>query len=279
MHVEFIKRVGGMRVVIVEDAAAVAEVAADWIERQLRSKPASVLGLATGSTPTATYQRLIGRLSQNPCDLTKLLTFNLDEYVGLPTSDPNSYRSFMDQNLFDHLPIDKAQTFLPNGNADDLLQECQSYEARIVKAGGIDLQLLGIGRDGHIGFNEPGSSLAGRTTVQLLAKQTILDNARFFGSEDLVPKCAITMGVGTILEAKKILLIATGSAKAEAIRATIEGPMTAMVTASALQFHPNATILLDSAASHLLENREYYIESERLRSTLGTGAFVRGCAG
>ncbi len=258
-----------MRVVILEDSAAVSEFAAKIIENLVRSKPDAVLGLATGSTPTATYSRLAERHLTAGLDFSSVTTFNLDEYVGLPTEDPNSYRSFMNAHFFDRIQIEKDRTFIPNGTAANLRQECLEYEESIVANGGIDLQLLGIGRDGHIGFNEPGSSLAGRTQVRLLARQTILDNARFFGSEDLVPKAAITMGVGTILDANQILLLATGETKAEAIQATLEGPLTAMVTSSALQIHPNATILMDAAASHLLANREYYIESERLRVKLG----------
>lgn len=259
-----------MRIIIVEDAETVAQLAADCFADQVRKKQDSVLGLATGSTPTATYQKLIA-LHREGLDFSKVTTFNLDEYVKLPTEDRNSYRSFMNDQLFHHVNIDLHRTHVPNGMAADLSRECQAYEERIDQSGGIDLQLLGIGRDGHIGFNEPGSSLAGRTQIRMLARETILDNARFFGSEDLVPKCAITMGVGTILDARRIVLLATGPAKAEAIQATVEGPVHSMVTASALQMHPHVTLILDAAASHLLERREYYLDSEKLRCSLGLG--------
>lgn len=258
-----------MRVIILEDTDAVSLAAAKLIGELVSHKPSCTLGLATGGTPVATYRQLSRMHREERLSFQHVTTFNLDEYYGLPSSDPNSYRSFMNENLFHHIDIDLNRTHIPNGESKEIARECTEYETRIRNNGGIDLQLLGIGRDGHIAFNEPGSSLASRTRLMILAKETILDNARFFGTEDLVPKAALTMGVGTILEARKILLIATGASKAEAIQGCIEGPITSLVTASALQLHANVTVILDHAAAHLLERLEYYLDLEQVRNSLG----------
>src|SRR5690606_26099636 len=183
---------------------------------------------------------------------SRITTFNLDEYVGLPPTHPQSYRHFMSENLFRHINIDIRNTHVPDGRALDYETYGAQYEAMIEEAGGIDLQVLGIGSDGHIAFNEPGSSLGSRTRLKTLAPETILDNARFFGSADAVPRLAVTMGVGTILESRQCLLLATGEHKAKAIRNTIEGPVTAQVTASALQLHRDVIAVVDQEAGRLL---------------------------
>ena len=252
-----------MRVIVEEHADAVAVRAASFIAALVRRKPDCVLGLATGGTPVGTYRELIRLHREEGLDFSQVTTFNLDEYVGLAPTHPQSYRHFMQVHLFDHINIRPERTHVPDGRALDFEAACAQYEQRIREAGGIDLQLLGIGSDGHIAFNEPGSSLGSRTRLKTLARETIRDNARFFASEDEVPRMAVTMGVGTILESRRCLLLATGRSKAEAIRATIEGPVTAQVTASALQFHREVIVVLDEEAASLLERREYYDDVER----------------
>ncbi len=249
-----------MEIVIVQDRAALADYAAQIIGKQIHTKPDSVLGLATGSTPVETYQRLVEAHKSKGLDFSKVRTFNLDEYLGLPRDHNQSYHFFMHDRLFNHVNIAPENVNLPDGMAMDPETACADYENKIADAGGIDLQLLGVGGNGHIAFNEPGSSLAGPTTIKVLTRQTVSDNARLFfdGNEEEVPKFAITMGVGSILAARKVLLIATGTEKAAIVRAFVEGPLTASVTASALQMHPNATIVLDEEAASKLENIEYY---------------------
>jgi glucosamine-6-phosphate deaminase len=257
-----------MRVVILPDAQTVSHRAADLFCQWIELVPDAVLGLATGSTPLGTYRELIHRHQQGLVSFSEVTSFNLDEYVGLPRRHEQSYHSFMHTHLFNHIDIDAERCFLPIGDCDSLEDECERYEELLEEAGGIDLQILGIGTDGHIGFNEPGSSLGSRTRVKALTEQTRRDNARFFGSLDDVPRLAITMGVGTILSAQHIVLIATGENKAEAVRDFIEGPITSMVPASALQLHPNVTALLDDRAASLLHRREYYQHVERLQLEL-----------
>jgi glucosamine-6-phosphate deaminase len=208
---------------------------------------------------------------QEGLDFSQVTTFNLDEYVGLDPTHDQSYRFFMEENLFRHINVVPEKTTVPDGLALDFEANCRRYEQRIEDAGGIDLQVLGIGRDGHIAFNEPGSSLGSRTRVKSLTGETIRDNARFFGNEENVPRLAITMGVGTILESRRCLLLATGSAKASAIRSTIEGPITAQITASALQLHRDVIVVLDEEAGSWLTRREYYAEVERAQSHLEAG--------
>jgi glucosamine-6-phosphate deaminase len=262
-----------MRVVVLEDESRVADAVATHFASLIRRKPDAVLGLATGGTPVGAYQRLIELHRRQGLSFRQISTFNLDEYLGLDEDHPQSYRRFMNEQLFDAIDIDKRRTRVPPGRPDDIRIACQKYEDEIVAAGGIDLQLLGIGRDGHIAFNEPGSSLASRTRCSTLAATTILDNARFFGSEDLVPRAALTMGIGTILEAKQIVLMATGAGKAEAIAGSIEGPISSRVPGSALQLHPDVVVYLDAAAAHRLEYLEYYLESERTHRSLGISPF------
>jgi glucosamine-6-phosphate deaminase len=247
-----------MEVIITEDHDQMSKIAADHIEAQIQAKPNAVLGLATGGTPVGAYKELIRRHREGKLDFSKVVTFNLDEYVGLPTTHDQSYHHFMHENLFNHVNISPGNVHVPSGMATDHEAHCRWYEEEIDKAGGIDLQLLGIGADGHIAFNEPGSSLGSRTRLKTLTEQTIEDNARFFDKKEDVPRFAITMGVGTILEARKILLIANGEKKAETVADFIEGPVTAQVTASALQLHPDVIVVLDDPASSKLKHADYY---------------------
>ena len=229
-------------------------MAARLIARLLREKPNAVLGLATGSTPLLLYRELIAM----KLDWRKVTTFNLDEYVGLAATHPQSYHSFMWENLFRHTNIAKKNVHIPDGMTKDIPKFCAAYEKQIRAAGGIDLQVLGIGTDGHIGFNEPSSSLASRTRIKTLTQQTRKDNARFFGSEAAVPQHCITMGIGTIMEARQNLLLAFGPKKARAIAEAVEGPITAMNPASVLQLHPVTKVCLDQAASARLKRADYY---------------------
>lgn len=253
-----------MKVVILKDAAAVATYGADIFIKQISLKPDSVLGLATGSTPVALYKELIEACRIGRVSFKNVSSFNLDEYLGLPGTHPQSYRYFMNQQLFDHIDIDKNATFVPPGDAEDPFTACALYEAAVKQRGGIDIQLLGIGRNGHIGFNEPSSSLKSRTRIKTLTRATIEDNARFFGADEYQPHLSITMGIGTILESKKVVLLATGENKAEAIKATVEGPLTAACPASALQLHEQVVLVIDEAAASQLSDVEFYkhIENE-----------------
>jgi len=204
------------------------------------------------------YRQLVALHKEQHLDFSLCSTFNLDEYVGLFPSDPNSYRHYMDKHLFRHVNIDARNTHLPNGMAGDLDAECRQYEALIQRFGGIDLQLVGIGKAGHIGFNEPLSALRSRTRVKALTPTTIKQNAPMFGGEDHVPRRAITMGVGTIIEARRCLLLATGDTKAAMVAKAVEGPITSMVTASALQLHPRCTVVVDEEAAAELTEKDYY---------------------
>ena len=260
-----------MRVIIEQDGDAVSRRAARFVAELMRRKPNCVLGLATGSTPLGTYRELIRLHREDGLDFSQVTTFNLDEYVGLAASHPQSYRRFMQQNLFDHINLNASQTHVPDGRALDFETSCRQYEQKIKDAGGIDLQILGIGADGHIAFNEPGSSLGSRTRLKTLASETIRDNACHFGGEDKVPRLAVTMGVGTILESRRCLLLAIGPAKAEAVRQAVEGPVTAQVTASALQLHREVISILDEPAAARLYRREYYAEVERSQLLLEAG--------
>ncbi|MCB9849480.1 MAG: glucosamine-6-phosphate deaminase [Phycisphaerales bacterium] len=247
-----------MEIIITKSYEEMSQLAAQMISRQLLKKPSSVLGLATGSTPVGTYKQLVRLHKEEGLDFSKVTTFNLDEYLDLAPSHDQSYRYFMDQNLFNHINVDARRVHVPYGHAENVEQFCEWYEAEMRRAGGIDLQILGIGGDGHIAFNEPGSSLGSRTRLKTLTKQTIEDNARFFKHEDEVPRFAITMGVGTIMEAKEIILLANGAKKADIIAEAIEGPITAQVSASVLQMHPHVTVLLDAEAGSKLKRADYY---------------------
>ena len=257
-----------MRVIIEKDADAVALRAADIITELLQRKPDAVLGLATGSTPLGLYAELIRRHREEGLDFSKVTTFNLDEYYGLAPNHPQSYSYFMRRNLFDHINVPDSQINIPSGLAKNVEAWCESYERRIREAGGIDIQVLGIGGDGHIAFNEPGSSLGSRTRIKTLTRQTIEDNQRFFGPEEQVPHFAITMGVGTILEAKVCLIMATGEKKAKIWAEFIEGPVTAQVTASALQLHPRVVAVCDEESAECLKRRDYYAHIEEMSEEL-----------
>lgn len=256
-----------MQIVILDTPEQVANYGADRFADQLNHKPDSVLGLATGSTPIALYNALIARKQSGELSFAKARTFNLDEYLGLAGTHPQSYRYFMNEHLFRHLDIDLANTAVPDGATEEPLAACDAYEAAIQAAGGIDLQLLGIGRNGHIGFNEPSSSLASRTRVKTLTPDTVKANQRFFDDGEFQPHLSITMGIGTIMEARLVLLLATGESKAAAVRATVEGPLAARCPASILQMHPKATLVLDRAAASQLEDVAFYqyIEQENQR--------------
>jgi glucosamine-6-phosphate deaminase len=219
--------------------------------------------LATGSTPLGLYQKWIERHRAGEISFRKVVSFNLDEYCGVAPEDPQSYHYFMQENLFKHIDILPQHTHIPRTDCEDLPSSAEAYELAIAEAGGIDLQILGIGSEGHIGFNELGSSFSSATRVKTLTAKTRHDNARFFASMDQVPRMAITMGLGTIMNARAILLLATGHHKADTIRETVEGAVTAMVPASILQFHPNATLILDRAAASKLAHLDYYMECER----------------
>jgi len=235
-----------------------SRVAAQEVASILNTKPNAVFGMATGSTPLGVYRELVRMHQEGKLDFSQVTTFNLDEYVGLPVTHPQSYHQFMFEHFFQHVNIPKQNIYIPSGTTSNYLAFCQWYEDRIQECGGIDLQILGIGSDGHIAFNEPGSSLSSRTRLKTLARQTIDDNARFFDRRDDVPVYAITMGIGTILDARKILLLANGRQKATAIARAIEGPMTSMITASGLQMHPTVKVFLDDEAASELMMRDYY---------------------
>jgi len=248
-----------MEVVPLSTADEVAALAASTIEALVRTRPAAVLGLATGSTPVPTYAELVARhRAGGGPSYDGVRVFLLDEYVGLPPGHPQSYRATIARELTDDLGIPPDRVRGPD--PADVPTAGAAYEAQLREAGGVDLQLLGVGTDGHLAFNEPGSSLASATRLKTLTAETRHDNARFFGSVDDVPRHVLTQGLGTILRAGHLLLIATGEAKAEAVAAAVEGPLTASCPASVLQLHPHATVLLDPAAASLLERADHYRE-------------------
>jgi glucosamine-6-phosphate deaminase len=247
-----------MEVIIQPNQELAAGLVARILAHDLRANPHLVLGLATGKTMERVYRHLVRLHREQDLDFSLCSTFNLDEYVGLLPTDPNSYRHSMDHHLFRQVNIDPRNTHLPNGMAADLETECRQYEALIQRFGGIDLQLLGIGKAGHIGFNEPLSALRSRTRVKALTPTTLEQNAAFFGGEERVPRRAITMGVGTIIEARRCLLLATGESKAAVIARAVEGPITSMVSASALQLHPRCTVVVDEPAAAQLAGKDYY---------------------
>ncbi|GAA2748340.1 glucosamine-6-phosphate deaminase [Terrabacter aerolatus] len=250
-----------MDVGIAESAAQAASIAADLIQRAVRAKPELVLGLATGSSPVGIYDELARRVNDGRISLAAASAFMLDEYVGLSPDHPQAYRSVIDDIFTRKVDIDPARVHGPDGTAKDVEAACIEYEQAIRAAGGTDVQILGIGTDGHIAFNEPTSSLASRTRIKTLTKQTRIDNSRFFGGDlDAVPSHCLTQGIGTIVEARKIILIAAGRGKAEAIRQTVEGPVSARWPATALQHHPDVTVLLDPAAACRLDLADYYRE-------------------
>ena len=223
--------------------------AADIVAGKIREHPDAALGFATGGTPIGLYRELVRRHVAEGLDFSRITTFNLDEYLGLPAEHEQSYHYFMHKHLFSQVNVQPDRVHIPDGLAPNPTAHCTWYEDKISHCGGLELQILGIGTNGHLGFNEPGASLGSRTRVVALARTTRQDNARFFNSIDEVPAEAITMGIGTILEAKTVLLLASGSGKAQAISASLEGPVTAMVPASALQLHPDVHVVIDRAAA------------------------------
>jgi glucosamine-6-phosphate deaminase len=247
-----------MEVIVRPTKPEASWLAARLIAAAMRQKPSLVLGLATGRTMERLYAKLVQLHREQGLDFSLVRTFNLDEYIGLPPADANSYRYYMNHHLFDHVNIDKRNTFLPDGMAADVDAACGRYERDIRAAGGIDLQLLGIGRAGHIGFNEPLSALQSRTRAKALTPLTIAENSGEFADPGRMPRRAITMGVGTILEAKRLLVLVTGDSKAEILAQAVEGPITSMVSATAIQLHPHVQVICDEEAAARLSGRDYY---------------------
>lgn len=247
-----------MEVIIKKDFEEMSLAGARVVAKVINGKPNAVLGLAAGETPLGLYKELIRMHKEEGLDFSQVRTFNLDEYVGLPKHHPQSYNYFMHENLFKFINIPKHNIHIPSGTTDNYEAFCRWYEERIAECGGIDLQILGIGTDGHIAFNEPSSSLGSRTRIKTLAKTTVDESAPFFDSVEDVPIYAITMGVGTILEARKTLLLASGPSKSKPVAAAIEGPITSMITASALQLHREAMCILDEKAASELNLKNYY---------------------
>jgi glucosamine-6-phosphate deaminase len=247
-----------MEVIIRPTEHDAALLTARLIADAVRENPHIVLGLATGRTMLRVYDLLADMHRDEELDFSRVATFNLDEYVGIPPESVNSYRYYMNRHLFSRININPKNTSLPNGMADDLDSECRQYEQRIKGRGGIDLQLLGIGRSGHIGFNEPLSAMFSRTRVKSLTPETVEQNAPLFDPPEAMPRRAITMGVGTILESRRCLMLATGAEKAEVLAKAVEGPISAMVSGTALQLHPRCTIIIDEAAASRLTQTEYY---------------------
>ncbi len=244
-----------MEAIIRPDVDHAVDLVVKLIVSRIKEKPSATLGLATGRTMERVYARLVA----SGVSFAGCRTFNLDEYIGLPQGDPNSYRSYMNTHLFNHVDIDLANTHIPDGAATDLKLAARDFEAKIVASGGIDLQLLGIGEAGHIGFNEPLSSFMSRTRDKALTPTTRAQNAEMFGGDpDKAPKRALTMGVGTILDARELILLATGPAKASIVAKAVEGPITSMVSASAIQMHPNCKVVVDEDAAQELQGRDYY---------------------
>lgn len=244
--------------VVIAPAAELARLAADAVEGLLRSNPEAVLGLATGSSPLAVYDELATRHKEG-LSFARARAFMLDEYVGLPADHPERYRNVIEKEFASRVDLPAGAVQGPDGLADDLPAACAAYESSIQDAGGVDLQILGIGTDGHIAFNEPGSSLASRTRIKTLTRQTREDNARFFGgSVDDVPRHCLTQGLATIMSARHLVLLASGRAKAEAVHQLVEGPVSAMWPATIMQLHPHATVLVDDAAASRLQLADYY---------------------
>ena len=241
-----------MRVIIEKDYDGISKRAAEEIKDLINSKPDCILGLATGSSPIGLYKELIELNKEGKVDFSKVTSINLDEYIGLSGDHPQSYRYFMNDTLFNHINIDKNKTYVPNGKSENMEEECKNYDERIIELGGIDLQLLGIGNNGHIAFNEPSEELSVGTHVTGLTESTIEANSRFFDSIDEVPKTAVTMGLGGIMKAKKILLVASGKSKAEVIAKLVEGKITTQVPATLLLVHRDVTIIVDEDAASLL---------------------------
>ena len=248
-----------MLVILKRDYEEVSREAARIVAGAVRAKPEIVLGLATGSTPLGLYRELVQLYRDGSLDFSRATSFNLDEYLGLSPEHPQSFHSFMQQHFFSEVNLPRERAHIPDGTISGNYDAyCEHYEEMIKAAGGIDLQVLGIGRNGHVGFNEPTSSLASRTRLKALSRETIEDNRHFFSDASAMPQCAITMGIGTILDSRRVLLLASGRSKAAAVAKAIEGPITSSVSASALQMHPDVTFLIDEEAAYSLTQRDYY---------------------
>jgi glucosamine-6-phosphate deaminase len=253
-----------MEVVILAGAEEIGGVAADAIGALLGRTPAAVLGLATGSSPLAIYDELAARCDAGVISFANARGFTLDEYVGLPADHPERYRTVIENVFVSRVDFAPGAVQGPDGLATDIPAACAAYENAIREAGGVDLQILGIGTDGHVAFNEPGSSLASRTRIKTLTRQTRIDNARFFGGDvESVPTHCLTEGLATIMEARHLVLVATGRSKAEAVHQLVEGPVSALWPATILQHHPHVTVLLDDAAARRLQLVDYYRETYR----------------
>ncbi len=262
-----------MFVILSKGYVELSQQSAAIVSAAIRKGPDLRLGLATGTTPLGMYRELARMHREEGLDFSRVVTFNLDEYLGLAAHHPQSAHTFMQSSFFDHVNISPKNIHIPDGTAPgDLDEYCARYETAILNAGGIDLQILGIGRNGHIGFNEPSSSLASRTRVKTLTRQSLEDNRRLFQAGQAMPEAAITMGIGTILDARKILLLASGPSKARALARVIEGPVTAFVTGSALQLHRDVTIIADEQAAAELAEREYYRRDFEIDSRLRRAA-------
>lgn len=260
-----------MRIILCQSTEELASRAADLVLEALprhQDVQGGVLGLATGSSPEPVYQELAARHDAGAADFTGTTAFTLDEYVGLDGGHPQSYRATIRRAFTDRVGISPERLHTPRGLAEDPVAEARRYDALIRQSGGVDVQVLGIGANGHIGFNEPTSSLASRTRVKTLSSRTRADNARFFGAAEEVPRLCLTQGLGTISEARRLVLVAEGAHKAEAVRAAVEGPLSAWCPASVLQLHPQAVLLLDEGASSLLQRTEYYREAEQAQAEL-----------
>lgn len=247
-----------MEIIIQPDPETGSRVAARMIARVVRAKPDAVLGLATGSTPLALYRELARMHREEGLDFSRVTTFNLDEYIGLPPEHPQSYHFFMHEHFFRHINVPAERIHIPDGMTHDVRGFCAAYERAIRDAGGIDLQVVGIGTDGHLGFNEPTSSMASRTRIKTLTPQTLTDNARFFERAGDQPHHVITMGIGTIMDSRQVVLLAFGAGKAEAVAAAVEGPIASMMPASVLQLHERAHFIIDESAATRLTRADYY---------------------
>ena len=251
-----------MEIVILPDSRAIGGLAADAIGNLLQRNPAAVLGLATGSSPLSIYDELAARCAGGAVSFARAAGFTLDEYVGIAVDHPQRYRNVIDTEFVSRVDFAAGAVQGPDGSAEDIPAACAAYESAIAKAGGVDLQILGIGTDGHIGFNEPGSSLASRTRIKTLTRQTRIDNARFFdGDLTAVPTHCLTQGLATIMAARHVVLVATGQGKAEAVHQLVEGAVSALWPATILQHHPHVTVLLDSASARRLQLADYYRET------------------
>lgn len=248
-----------MEVIVLPGEQQIGSVGADVVSQHVIANPEAVLGLATGSSPLRVYGELGRRVAAGELSLSRCRAFLLDEYLGLPHGHPESYRRVIERDFVERVDIDTARVLGPDGSAEDVNAACADYEARIAAAGGVDIQLLGVGSNGHIAFNEPGTSLASSTQARMLTQQTRRDNARFFdGQPETVPQHCLTQGIGTILRARHLLFIALGDIKAEAVHQLVEGSVSAFWPVSALQLHPHVTVLLDEAAASRLQLRDYY---------------------